>query len=129
MPDAKFLVGIAIDADHRLLLANLLASRISSWKYGEFRVLQEGTELQSPAKLFCTESSVIVAPWGFTTDFSDNDLVEIFDWKPDSRAIRSWDTPMTGHWMGLRPNGAGGCLLPTFWRRASTLHRCRVCIL
>jgi hypothetical protein len=114
VPDAKFLVGIAINADHRLLLADVLASRICSLKDGEIRVLHEGIELQSPSKLFCTENGEIVATWGYTTDFSGDHLGSIFSWNSKTREITAWAVPMSGHWMGLCPDDAGGWFLADF---------------
>lgn len=114
VPDAKFLVGIAIDSNHRLLLADLLASRVSSFKDGEFQVLYEGADLQSPSKLFCAEDGIIIASWGFTNDFTGNEMGSLFTRKPGSVDTREWSVPMTGHWMGLCPDRGDAWFLSDF---------------
>lgn len=113
-PDARFLVGITIDAERGLLLADLLSSRILSLKDGVFEVLHESLELQSPARLWKIETGVLVAPWGYTADFSGDQLGNVFSWNPLTKAIELHKMPMNGHWMGLCPDGDGGWFLADF---------------
>ena len=114
VPDAKFLVGIAIDDERRLLLADLLSSRIFRLKNGECQVLHEGLELQSPSRLSFESHKLLVASWGFTQDFSGDALGNVFAWTPENRQITSLAVPMSGHWMGLCPNGVDGWFLGDF---------------
>lgn len=113
-PDARFLVGIARDEEGRLLLADLLASRILSLKDGEFQLLHESPELQSPARFWKITTGLIVAPWGYTDDFTGDHKGTAYSWRPETNAIDLYKMPMAGHWMGLCPDFDGGWFLADF---------------
>lgn len=114
VPDAKFLVGIAVDDERRLLLADLLASRLYRLRNGECEVLHEGRDLQSPSRVSFESNRLIVTTWGFTADFSGDALGNVFAWDATNKRITALAVPMSGHWMGLCRNGEDGLFLGDF---------------
>lgn len=111
VPRAKFLTGIAVDAEGAVYVADMLASRVYHYRDGRFVVHSSGSEMESPSGIALEEGSMIVAPWGLTTDYSTKvpgSLLSIERQKP-----RTLTKPL-GNLYGLTSDGAGGWLTSDF---------------
>jgi len=111
VPRAKFLTGIAADADGAVYVADMLASRVYQYRDGRFVVHSSGSEMESPSGIAFEGDNLIVAPWGLTTDYSTKvpgRLLSVARQKP--RAL----TKPLGNLYGLTSDGAGGWLTSDF---------------
>jgi len=111
VPRAKFLTGIAIDADGAVYLADMLASRIYHYRDGRFVVHSSGSELESPSGLAFDENRLIVAPWGLTTDYTTKVPGRLLS--VERQKARPLTKPL-GNLYGLISDGAGGWLTSDF---------------
>lgn len=114
IPDARFLVGITKAPDKRLFLADLLSSRIYTMNDGVVQVLKDGPELQSPSRLLFANGDLVVAAWGLTPDFSGQAVGDLYSCGQEPPAVRKWNLPMQGHWMGMCSDGTSGLFLADF---------------
>jgi hypothetical protein len=112
--EGSFLVGTAIGKNRELMVADLLSSRILSLKDVKFDVVCEGPDLQSPTRLISAGDELVVASWGYTTDFSGENVGSVFLLNTQTKHISRKNLPMSGHWMGLCSDGSDGWFVADF---------------
>ena len=111
MPDAKFLVGTAIDAQGSVYVADMLSSKIFQYRDKRFTLYAAGDALESPSGLVVAAERLIVAAWGLTDDYTTKvpgRFIAIEKRKP--RAI----SKSVGNLYGLTSDGAKGWLATDF---------------
>lgn len=89
-------------------MADMLASRIVALRDGKVRTVQEGPELQSPARLAWTKSGVIVAPWGYTTGYKTDTPGQLYSWRMEDHHMEPLAVTCRGNWIGLCSDGMNG---------------------
>jgi len=107
VPDAKFLVGTAVDSQGTVYVADMLASKIHQYRDKRFAVYVAGDALESPAGLVVAADRLIVAAWGLTDDYTTEVpgrfiAIEKRKSRPISQAV--------GNLYGLVSDGAKGWL-------------------
>jgi len=107
---AKFLTGITVDANGALYAGDMLTSRIYRIAQGRVTVFAEGRELESPGALVFDSGRLIVAGWGYTTDYTTTEAGSIFAVDLKSRQKSAFASTARGNWLGLCSDGDSG-----FW--------------
>ena len=87
---AKFLTGVAVDAKGVVYVGDMLVSRVYRVERGLPRILCEGPELESPGALLMSDNRLLIAGWGYTTDYTTAVLGSIFSLDPKTRARREF---------------------------------------
>lgn len=102
---AKFLTGVAIDAKGLLYVGDMLTSRIYRVERDSARVFVDGPAIESPAALLISDDRLLVAGWGYTTDYSTTVPGSLFYLDPKTRKQTSLALAPRGNWFGLSRRG------------------------
>jgi len=108
IPGAKFLTGVAVDAEGTLYVADMLTSKIHRCQDGKLSTVAAGDDLESAAGLLLEDNQLIVAAWGLTTDYTTKVKgrvlsVDLKSLKPKAVALR----PL-GNLYGIASDGRDG---------------------
>ncbi len=111
---AKFLTGLAVDPRGRIYVGDMLTSRIYCVEENRPRVLAQGRELESPGAILCKDGALLVAGWGYTTDYSTAVPGSIYLLNLKSRKQTPFSSSPRANWFGLCPDGNSGYFASDF---------------
>ena len=111
---AKFLTGIAADLKGVLYVGDLLTSRVYRIEHGRVRLFSDDPALESPGALLMCDDQLLVAGWGYTTDYSTAVPGSIFylDLKTRKRTLLC--SAPRANWFGLSRQGPNALLAADF---------------
>lgn len=119
--DARFLNDVACGPDGSVYVADTLGSKIYRYRDGHLSVFAEGRELESPNGLVVDGERLVVAGWGFTTDFSTSTPGRLFWLHLKTRKKHLISRQPLGNLDGVATDGQGGYLV-TDWVAGKVLH-------
>lgn len=108
---AKFLNDIAIDDNGEVYVSDTLTSKIHVISDNKASVLVEGKEYGSPNGLLVVKNNLIVASWGYTTDWSTKKFGEIYSVSLDDREVKKITKKPLGNLDGLELDKSGNFLV------------------
>ncbi len=108
VPDAKFLNDVAVGGDGTVYVADMTASRIFQIKDGKVSILDEGPQLESPNGLLVDGNRLILAAWGYTTDFTVKVPGRLLSLDLSTKDVTPITKEPTGNLDGVEADGKGG---------------------
>jgi 6-phosphogluconolactonase len=121
VPNAKFLNDLACDGEGAVYAADMIASKIYKYHGGKLSVFADGEEIESPNGLLVDEDRLLVAAWGFTTDFSTKTPGRLFSLDLKTKKKTLITAKPTGNLDGLELDGSGGYVV-TDWVAGKVFH-------
>ena len=121
VPNAKFLNDLACDNNGTVYIADMIASKIYQYRNGDLSVFAEGEALESPNGLLVIENRLVVAAWGYTTNFSPKVPGRLFSLDLKTKAKTLITPKPTGNLDGVESDGHDGFVV-TDWVAGKVLN-------